>query len=104
VAHHEPGQRISARAAFRAHTRGGWRAAGLDHTGAGELRIGAPAHLALWRADHLVVQGADGRVSSAWSTDARSGTPLLPDLGPDAPEPVCVRTVRDGVVLHDTLG
>ena len=38
-----PEQRISARAAFRAHTRGGWRAAGLDHTGAGELRLGAPA-------------------------------------------------------------
>jgi predicted amidohydrolase YtcJ len=103
MAHHQPEQRISARAAFRAHTRGGWRAAGLDHTGAGEIRIGAPAHLALWRAEHLVVQAADGRVSS-WSTDARSGTPLLPDLGPDAPEPVCVRTVRDGVVLHDTLG
>jgi predicted amidohydrolase YtcJ len=103
MTHHEPGQRISARAAFRAHTRGGWRAAGLDHTGAGELRIGAPAHLALWRAEHLVVQAADGRVSS-WSTDARSGTPLLPDLGPDAPEPVCARTVRGGVVVHDTLG
>jgi predicted amidohydrolase YtcJ len=103
MAHHEPDQRISARAAFRAHTRGGWRAAGLDHTGAGEIRLGAPAHLALWRAEHLVVQAADGRVSS-WSTDARSGTPLLPDLGPDAPEPVCVRTVRAGVVLHDTLG
>ncbi|WP_298457670.1 amidohydrolase [uncultured Cellulomonas sp.] len=104
MAHHEPVQRISPRAAFRAHTRGGWRAAGLDHTGAGELRIGSPAHLAVWRAEHLAVQAADGRVSSAWSTDARSGTPLLPDLGPGAPEPVCVRTVRDGVVVHDTLG
>jgi predicted amidohydrolase YtcJ len=103
MAHHEPAHRISARAAFRAHTRGGWRAAGLDGTGAGEIRIGAPAHLALWRAEHLAVQAADGRVS-AWSTDARAGTPLLPDLGPDAPAPVCVRTVRSGVVLHDALG
>jgi predicted amidohydrolase YtcJ len=103
MTHHAPGQRISARAAFRAHTRGGWRAAGLDHTGAGEIRVGAPAHLALWRAEHLVVQAADGRIS-AWSTDARSGTPLLPDLSPDAPEPRCVRTLRDGVVVHDALG
>ncbi|NMR21515.1 amidohydrolase family protein [Cellulomonas fimi] len=103
VAHHEKDQRISARAAFRAHTRGGWRLAGLDHTGAGEIRVGAPAHLALWRAEHLVVQAADGRVS-AWSTDARSGTPLLPEVGPDAPAPQCLRTVRDGVVIHDALG
>ena len=103
MTHHEPAQRISARAAFRAHTRGGWRAAGLDGTGAGEIRVGAPAHLALWRAEHLAVQAADGRVSS-WSTDARSGTPLLPDLGPDAAPPVCVRTVRAGVVLHDAMG
>lgn len=103
VLHHEVDQRISARAAFRAATRGGWRAAGLDHTGAGELRIGAPAHLAVWRADHLVVQAAHARTSS-WSTDARSGTPLLPELGPDSPAPTCLRTVRDGVVLHDTLG
>ncbi|MDQ2624108.1 MAG: amidohydrolase family protein, partial [Actinomycetota bacterium] len=40
VYHHEAEQRITARAAFRAHTRGGWRLAGLDHTGAGELRVG----------------------------------------------------------------
>ncbi|MGN8245566.1 amidohydrolase [Cellulomonas soli] len=103
VHHHAADQRISARAAFRAATRGGWRAAGLDHTGAGELRIGAPAHLAVWRAEHLVVQAVDAR-TSAWSTDARAGTPLLPELGPDRPAPVCLRTVRSGVVLHDAMG
>ncbi|ROS74484.1 amidohydrolase [Cellulomonas sp. PhB143] len=101
--HADPEQRISARAAFRAHTRGGWRLAGLDDSGAGELRVGAPAHLAVWRAEHLAVQGGNQRVSS-WSTDARSGTPLLPALGGDEPEPVCLQTVRDGVVLHDALG
>jgi len=99
--HHEPDQRISVRAAFRAATRGGWRLAGLDHTGAGELRVGAPAHLAVWRAEHLVVQASR---TSSWSADARAGSPLLPDLGPDQPAPQCLRTVRDGVVLHDTLG
>lgn len=102
VQHRAVDQRISARAAFRASTRGGWRVAGLDHTGAGELRVGAPAHLAVWRADNLTVQAAEGQFSS-WSTDARAGIPLLPDLGPDAPAPVCLRTVRAGVVLHDTF-
>ncbi|MCC2333251.1 amidohydrolase [Cellulomonas wangsupingiae] len=99
--HHEPDQRISVRAAFRAATRGGWRLAGLDHAGIGELRVGAPAHLAVWRAEHLVVQASR---TSSWSADARAGSPLLPDLGPDQPSPQCLRTVRAGVVLHDALG
>src|SRR5690606_3832519 len=77
VHHHEPGQRISARAAFRAHTRGGWRLARLLETGAGEIRLGAPASLAIWRVESLAVQAPDARVA-AWSTDPRSGTPLLP--------------------------
>ncbi|MFI8523694.1 amidohydrolase [Promicromonospora sukumoe] len=100
--HEDPDQRISAGAAFRAHTRGGWRLAGLDHTGAGQLRVGAPAHLAVWRAEHLGVQAAPGRLSS-WSEEARAGTPLLPDLSPDAVQPECLHTLRDGVVLHDTF-
>jgi hypothetical protein len=101
--HDQPGQRISARAAFRAATRGGWRAAGMDHTGAGELRVGAPAHLAVWQAEELVVQAVDGRFT-AWSSDARAGTPLLPAVGPNLPAPRCVRTVRGGVTLFDRLG
>ncbi|WP_098456347.1 amidohydrolase [Sanguibacter antarcticus] len=100
--HHQPAQRISARAAFRAATRGGWRIAGLDHTGAGELRVGSPAHLAVWRAEHLGVQSAAPGLSS-WSTDARSGTPLLPDLSEGATAPRCLHTMRDGVTLFDVL-
>jgi hypothetical protein len=100
--HEDPDQRISAGAAFRAHTRGGWRLAGLDHTGAGQLRVGSPAHLAVWRAERLAVQAAPGRLSS-WSEEARAGTPLLPDLSPDAVEPECLHTLRDGVILHDTF-
>lgn len=102
VHHNEPGQRISAHAAFRAHTRGGWRAAHLDHTGAGEIRVGAPASLAFWRAERLLVQAPAGPLA-LWNTDPRAGTPLLPELGVDAPAPVCLRTLRDGVVLHDSL-
>lgn len=101
VEHHAAEQRISARAALRAATRGGWRLAGHDEVG--DLRVGAPAHLALWRAEHLAVQAPDGRLS-AWNPDAQAGTPLLPLLGPDEPAPRCLRTVRDGVVLFDTFG
>jgi predicted amidohydrolase YtcJ len=102
IAHEDTTQRISARAAFRAHTRGGWRLAGLDHTGAGELRVGAPAHLAVWRAEHLAVQSAPGRLSQ-WNPEARAGQPLLPDLSEGEPAPECLQTVRDGVVLYDTF-
>jgi len=101
--HHAPEQRITARAAFRAHTRGGWRLAGLDHTGAGEIRVGAPAHLAIWRADTLSVQVPEGTMPT-WSTDARAGTPLLPDLTDPGARPECLRTLRDGVVIHDAMG
>ncbi|MBL0888799.1 amidohydrolase [Myceligenerans indicum] len=105
TAHEDPDQSMSARAAFRAHTRGGWRLAGLDHTGAGELRVGSPAHLAVWRADELTVQTGSARLSplSSWSQEARAGQPLLPALSQDAPAPECLHTMRDGVVLHDTL-
>lgn len=95
--HHVPEQRISVRAAFAAHTRGGWRAAGL--TG-GVLGVGAPATFAVWDVEELVVQAPDGRVA-AWSTDPRSGTPGLPDLTPGAPIPACVRTVHSGVTIFD---
>jgi predicted amidohydrolase YtcJ len=83
-------QRISGRAAFAAHTRGGWRSAGLPSNGA--LVPGAPAHYAIWEAGELTVQAPDERIQ-AWSTDPRSGTPGLPDLSPGAAEPRCVRTV-----------
>lgn len=97
--HHEPEHRISVRAAFAAHTRGGHRAA-RDDT-AGVLVPGAPAHLAIWAPSELVVQAPDDRVA-AWSTDPRSGTPGLPDLTPGRPLPTCVRTVVAGRVIHDS--
>ncbi|WP_030613327.1 amidohydrolase [Streptomyces fulvoviolaceus] len=91
--HHTPEHRVSARAAFTAHTRGGWRAVGRDD--AGVLVPGAPADYAVWRTDELVVQAPDDRVAR-WSTDPRSGTPGLPDLTPGHDLPVCLRTVVGG--------
>jgi predicted amidohydrolase YtcJ len=95
--HHAPEHRISARAAFTAHTRGGWRARGRDD--AGTLVPGAPADYAVWSTGELVVQAPDTRVAN-WSTDPRSGTPGLPDLTPGGPLPVCLRTVVDGRTVH----
>ncbi|WP_434587962.1 amidohydrolase [Streptomyces sp. A5-4] len=91
--HRTPEHRISVRAAFAAHTRGGWRAIGRDD--AGTLVPGAPADYAIWRTDELVVQTPDDRVAR-WSTDPRSGTPGLPNLTPGAELPVCLRTVVFG--------
>ncbi|MEU0195213.1 amidohydrolase [Streptomyces afghaniensis] len=91
--HRTPEHRISVRAAFTAHTRGGWRAIGRDD--AGVLVPGAPADYAVWRTGELVVQAPDDRVAR-WSTDPRSGTPGLPDLTPGRDLPVCLRTVVGG--------
>ncbi|MEU0785485.1 amidohydrolase [Streptomyces sp. NPDC006173] len=91
--HRTPEHRVSVRAAFTAHTRGGWRAVGRDDGGV--LVPGAPADYAVWRTAELVVQAPDDRVAR-WSTDPRSGTPGLPDLTPGNDLPVCLRTVVGG--------
>ncbi|MEU9205994.1 amidohydrolase [Streptomyces sp. NPDC048332] len=95
--HRTPEHRISVRAGFTAHTRGGWRAVGRDD--AGTLVPGAPADYAVWRTEELVVQAPDDRVAR-WSTDPRSGTPGLPDLSPGAELPVCLRTVVFGQTVY----
>lgn len=97
--HRTPQQRISVRAAFSAHTRGGWRAMRVH--GSGTLAPGAPAHIAIWDVAELDVQVPDQRVS-AWSTDPRSATPALPVLDEGAPLPDCVATLVDGVPVHHT--
>lgn len=98
--HRTPGHRVSVRAAFAAHTRGGRRAAGEEASQPGVLVAGAPATYAVWHAEELTVQAPDDRIA-AWSTDPRSGTPGLPDLSPARPLPECARTVLAGVTLHD---
>jgi predicted amidohydrolase YtcJ len=70
-----PEQRLSVRAAFTAHTRGGWWAARRDDGGV--LAPGAAATYAVWRAEEAVGPG-------------------LPDLSPGTPVPVCEATVVRG--------
>ncbi|MFF0903003.1 UNVERIFIED_CONTAM: amidohydrolase family protein [Kocuria sp. CPCC 205316] len=100
--HHDPDQRISARAAFLASTRGAWRAARHPDPMQGQLAPGTPATFAVWDVEALMVQQAEG-TGSAWSTDPRARTPLLPALD-GASVPVCRQTVLDGVELYRSAG
>lgn len=79
--HHNPQQRIGIPAAFLAHTRGPWRAAGSDVPGV--LAVGAPATYAVWAA-----------------SDRTAG---LPDLSPSATRPRCLRTAVAGRIAFDAL-
>ena len=99
VHHRTDGQGLSPRAAFTAHTRGGWRAAGHHDGLTGTLVPGAPAHYAVWDAAELTVAAPDTRVQR-WSTDPRARVAGLPPLDPDATLPTCLATVRHGRLIH----
>lgn len=78
--HFNPMQRMSAKAAFAAHTRGGWRAVHRDQEGV--LVPGAPATFAVWHTP-------SGRVGS------------LPSLQQHDDLPVCLRTVLRGETIYE---
>ena len=100
--HHNEAERITVRAAFNAHTRGGWRAAARDEGGV--IDLGTPASIAVWDVPgDLVVQTPDERIA-AWSTDPRAGVPHLPDLHPDQDLPTCVMTLVHGQVAYEREG
>lgn len=80
VHHTNPSAGLPVAAAFRAHTAGGWRAAGRD--GVGELVPGAAATFAVWHG-----AAADGAA--------------LPELSADAPLPGCLATVLRGETLYE---
>jgi len=99
VNHHTPESAVSARAAFAAATRGGWRASGALDAAAGTLVPGAPASYAVWDAGTLDTQAPRDGVAR-WSTDPRSRVPALPRLGPADALPRCRQTVHRGAVIH----
>lgn len=74
---------LDADAAFDAHTRGGWAAAGIADEGV--LVPGRPATFAVWRA----------------STDAVGGSSRLPDLSQGVALPECAVTVLRGRTLFE---
>ncbi|MEV1290529.1 amidohydrolase family protein [Micromonospora sp. NPDC049679] len=87
--HFNPVQRMSGRAAFAAHSRGGWRAVHLD--GEGALAPGAAATFAVWDAPAGVVNGLPVLLSEQPE-----------ERGPQDPTPlpVCRRTVLRGSVIY----
>jgi predicted amidohydrolase YtcJ len=87
VNHHDPAQRLSAESAFLAHTRGGWRAAGIDDRG--YLDLGQPASFAIWSTG-----GDRGSI----------GIGRLPDLSLGANLPTILRTVINGRTVFDLEG
>jgi predicted amidohydrolase YtcJ len=99
VHHRQEGFGISPRAAFTAHTRGGWRAGGVTDSLAGMLSPGAPATYAVWDAGPLVVASSDFRTQRR-PADPRTCVPGLPVLEPDMPLPRCLRTVSRGRTLY----
>ena len=80
VHHRNPEHALTAAAAFRAHTAGGWAAADLD---GGELVVGATAHLAVWH-----IPGG--------LTPER-----LPVLDSDVALPTLVRLLAAGRTIHE---
>ncbi len=79
--HFNSAQRMTAKSAFAAHTRGGWRAVHQDNEGV--LVPKAPATFAVWHTP-------SGRVGS------------LPSLGQRDELPVCLRTVLRGETIYET--
>ncbi|WP_213456799.1 amidohydrolase [Rhizomonospora bruguierae] len=88
--HHNPIHRMSAAAAFAAHTRGGWRA--VHHDGEGALLPGLPATFAVWETPAGVAKGLP--VLLAEAVDARGP-------GDPTPLPRCLRTVLRGATIHE---
>lgn len=99
--HSDESQRLTARAAFSAYTRAGWRALGFAFDGHGVISEGAPADLVLWQVAEYAVQVPDSRVVQ-WSTDPRSATVTLPviDQNTDAEVPSCLLTMIDGEIRY----
>jgi predicted amidohydrolase YtcJ len=77
--HPDESQRLPAGVAFAAHTAGGWEAAGRE---GGEVRVGAPAYLAVW----------DG---------VPAGDPLAVATREELPLPTCALTLVAGSVAYD---
>lgn len=92
---HHHSDPVSVRAGFNAQTRGAHRSLVGAAASAGQLVPGAAATFAVWEVDSLAVQTPHSTVS-AWSTDTRARTPLLPYLdGTSLPR--LISTVIQGV-------
>ena len=99
--HHNPQERMSADAAFTAHTRSGWRALGAHFDSHGVIEVGAPAHLAISHVQEFQ-GGLHGSRLAQRGAEPRAVAVSVPDLGSStAPEiPVNVCTIVAGAVSY----
>lgn len=101
IEHTDEEQRISTRAAFNTVTRDGIRVlpskVAQAQMAAGQVAVGAPANLNVWRTDQLGVQVPDVRAAH-WSTDKRAGTALLPILSSTEASPELALVIRKGLM------
>ncbi|MEV8517027.1 amidohydrolase family protein [Dactylosporangium sp. NPDC051484] len=72
--HHNPVQRLGGKAAFAAHTRGGWRAAGVDDEGV--LNPGGSATFTVWETSERLGGVVGGEVSPAARTTVLGGVEI----------------------------
>jgi predicted amidohydrolase YtcJ len=86
--HRNPAQRIGVRAAFAAHTRGGWRAVRRDEEGV--LNPGWPATFVVWDTR----AGLAGALPKLVADDPEAGDDEQPPL------PVALRTVVRGETIY----
>ncbi len=105
--HHTPASRMTVRAAFAAHTCGGWRALdpktpGVPADETGALLPGAPATYAVWEVGDLVGQMPQSQAGGG-SVGEGAGVRGLPDLTPGVEPPRCLRTAVRGLPVHDLL-
>lgn len=102
IEHPEQNQRISTRAAFNTVTRDGIRVLpsriAQSQMGAGQVAVGSPGDLNVWRAEQLGVQAPDEKAAH-WSTDKRAGTALLPILSSATDAPALTGVIRGGRLL-----
>jgi hypothetical protein len=91
--HGNPAHRMSGRAAFAAHTKGGWRALRLDTEGV--LVPGRPATFAVWDTPAGRAAGLPALLAEA-----------VDERGPHDPTPlpVCQRTVLRGTTIYEGEG
>lgn len=102
IEHPLPTERLSTRAAFNTVSRDGVRVLpsriAQAQMGAGQVAVGSPADLNIWRADQLGVQAPDEKAAH-WSTDKRAGTALLPILSSAEATPTLAAAIRGGQLL-----
>jgi predicted amidohydrolase YtcJ len=106
MTHHHPPHRLGVRAAFGAHTRGGWRALGVGGRGSAGSGRSEPRSRDRWSNEGVLAPGAPATFA-VWGVPCGlgpEGLPVLSTADPDDPPPAlptCHRTVLRGHTIFE---